>query len=267
MIEKILQKIIQIIFLPKVRKVEKKIGFRLIFRDIPECYINGCMRWDMTKIWKKFGLDVEAGANYWTIGNIVNGISSRFDRNASEYQSWLGGYTVKFSSGQEWTLEDHFKLAIADQNSWLGTHGDPEPMTITEGWKFTPVDRISLDQYVGTLYEGGCTTHSDVGNNYNKPWLYLESLSIAALINFFNPSLRLKSKMMRPKEINNNPYEALKLRGYVAIFDVGENVKVVLYANGTIIPKENGEIDTFLSLKSDLLKAIQSCDIISMSNE
>jgi hypothetical protein len=261
MIEKILQKFAQFIFIPKVQRAEKEIGHKLIFRHIPEDFINGWVAWDETDTWQKFGIDLEVGVNYWTMGKIIGGASSRFDRNDPEYQSWLGGYLVKLVSKQDWSVQDHFKLAIADQNSWLRSYGDPKPKTSIEGWKFVPVDVIQSGKYSGTLYEAGCTTDSDVGEGYKKIRPRLESLVIAALFNFSNPSLHLKGRMIRPIR-SINPYEVLKLRGYLAIFDVEERVKVVLYGVGAIIPKKEGDVDEFLALKNDLLKAMRSCEIV-----
>ena len=133
-------------------------------------------------------------------------------------------------------------------------------MTVIEGWKFTPIDTIRIGQYSGTLSEFGCTTHSDVGNGHKTIKMYLASIFMTALFNFSNPNLRLKASAFRPKA-SESPYEILKLPGYIAIFEVEKNVKVVLYANGAIVNKKDGNTDTFLTLKNDLRKAMQSCDI------
>ena len=263
MAEYIFQKLAQLIYIPKLRRAEQQIGYRLVFKDIPDRYIQGWVSWDETQTWNQFGLNLQTGVNYWTIGKVMNGMSSRFDRKAPEYQSWLGGYIVRLAAKQDWTVDDHFKLAIADQNSWLKSYGDPKPLTSIEGWEFTPVGEIHSGQFTGTLYQGGCTTHSDVGGGYNKFRLWLESLIMAALFNFTNPNLSLTSKAFYPPSAAN-PYETLKLRGYIAIFNLEENVKVMLYGVGAIIPTENGQTDIFLTLKDDLLKAMRSCEIIKL---
>jgi hypothetical protein len=256
MIEKLLEKFGCDIYLSKFKKLERAIGCKLIFHKIPDHYINGCVRWDMTETWKRSRLKIERGANYFTMGRIENGSSSRFDKNAPEYQSWLGGYTVRITSKQEWTIKDHFKLAIADQNSWLKLYGDPSPMTSDEGWKFTTVDEMEISGYSGMLYEGGCTTHSDVGSGHHTMKLRLICDWMATIFNLSNPKLKLRGESLRPKTADGS-YETVALRGYIAIFNIGENSKAILYANGTT--------DTFLTLKEDLLDAMRAIEIIKVS--
>lgn len=264
MIETVLEKLarfVQYLYIPKFRKLERKIGYKLIFRDIPSDYINGWMSCDMTQTWQNFGLDVVAGANYWTVGKIIDGESSRFDPNSLEYQSWMGGYTVKLVPKVIWTPEDHFKLAIADQNSWLKHYGDPRPLTSTRGWSFTEAGKIQIGPYSGQLYEFGCTTHDDIGRGYRAMKLRLASLWMAASFNLSNPNLKLMGYEFMPRK-SDNLYRKLKLIGYMAIFEITENVKVVLYANGFI--DEEKHVDTFTVLKDDLLNAMRSCEILTL---
>src|SRR2546426_9239661 len=89
------------------------------------------------------------GQNHFTIGKVVNGVSTRFDRNAIEYQSWLGGYTVKLSRERSWRVEEYCKLAVADQNSWLSWYGDSNPVTTIEGWKYNEVGKLEGTGYAG----------------------------------------------------------------------------------------------------------------------
>lgn len=253
--ESALQKIFLLFFLRRIRASENKIGYRLAFQHVPTSYIQGWVAWPMTRIWKKFGLGVEAGLNYWTIGNSVNGTSSRFERDAREYQSWLGGYIVKRTSGAPWTFRDHFKLAVADQNSWLRSHGDPQPLTTPDASEPVLIGAIESSSYEGTLYEFGCTSHSDVGPGNTGLWFLFEWVGIAALFNASNPALGLTSKALKP-EVHGGTYEQIALRGYVAVFTLPENVSVVLYANGSV--------ETFPSLKGELRKTIESCKIVKV---
>jgi hypothetical protein len=176
MIETILEKFAKHFYLPKFRKIEHKIGCKLIFDNIPGDYINGWVVCEMTKTWQRAGLDITKGANYFTMGKLVKGESSRFERDEVEYESWLGGYTVKLSSKKSWPARDHFKLAIADQNSWLKWYGDKKPMTSIAGWKFIDAGKIQLGQYSGRLYDFGCTTHSNVGSGYKSLKLWAASI-------------------------------------------------------------------------------------------
>ena len=264
MIENILEKIarfVQYINLPKFKKLEHQIGCKLILRNIPDRYINGWVSCDMTRTWKRSGLDVEKGANYFTIGHVLNGESHRFDPNSAEYQSWLGGYTVRLLPGTKWSPEDHFKLAIADQNSWLRYYGDPKPTTTTNGWNLIYKDSLSVDKYIGDLYEFGCNTHDDVGRGYATTSLRLASIWMAASFNISNPNLKLTGKELRPIK-SDNLYQKLKLMGHIAIFDISENVKVVLYGNGFI--DEAKHVDTFAILKDNILGAMKSCNILEV---
>jgi hypothetical protein len=257
----IYQRLIHYIYLPRLEKLGKEIGCKLLFHGIPDGYINGIMSCEMTKTWKRFGLDIERGQNYFTMGKVVNGMSSRFDRNAAEYQSWLGGYTVKLASEKKWSLRDHFKLAIADQNRWLGWYGDPNPKTNIDGWKFIKINKVQLGQCSGMLYKCGCRTHSDIGPHYNSVKLRFASKSIAALFNLSNPSLALQADAFIPKA-SASGYEPLDLKGYIAIVDIKPRVKAILYGNGAAVLNSSSKTDTFALLKEDILNAMKCCEII-----
>ena len=108
------------------KRFEKKLGYRVSF-NLPKGWINGLMTFDMTSVWKKYGIDAK-GINYFSIGHIKNNLSTRFVPNSKYYQAWLGGYLVKFSGKRNWDIKEHFKLAKADQLNWLKLYGDPEPL-------------------------------------------------------------------------------------------------------------------------------------------
>ncbi len=217
----------------------------------------------MTSLWRQFGLTLEAGANYWTIGSVVNGISTRYDRNAPEYQAWLGGYTIKLPPGSSWRPEDHLQLAIADQRSWLGTYGDSNPLASIEGYTFVPRGAITNGMYSGTLYETGGLTHSDVGQGHKTLYGNLSPFGQAAFMNLSNKSLRIKGSMMRPRP-TDIPYETLKLHAYFAIFELEDNAHVILYGNGVIVPKKEGDIDTLSFIGDDLLHAMRAVEIVKV---
>ncbi len=247
--------------LNRLERTEHRIGHKLSFREIPELWINGLMTCDMTRTWQQFGLKISDGANYFTVGSIKDGVSSRFSPAESQYQSWLGGYTVKLGEARRWTLQDHLNLAVADQMSWLKRYGDPRPFCDMRESDFRIVASIQAGGYSGTLYEGGCKTHSDVGKGYSGIWLRLSAAVVAAVFNMSNPALHLRGAMLRPR-CKGASYESLRLKGYVAIFDVDENVKVVLYGNG-IAAGDDTNIDTFETLKSTIRRAFEKVEIVS----
>jgi len=261
MLEKILEIFAKYIYLPQFRKLEREIGYKLVLRNIPKLYINGWVSCDMTETWQKFGLNVKKGADYFTIGKLIGDESSRFESDTIEYQSWFGGYTVKLSPGEVWSPKDHFNLAVADQNSWLQWYGDPKPFTTTEGWKLTEAGKINIGPYSGRIYDFGCTTLSDVGKGYKTIKLRAACAWMAALFNISNPKLKLRGKELRPKTYRKS-YEKLQLHGYIAIFDLPGDAKVVLYGNG-FIDREKHK-DTFEVLKGNLAKAMRFCDIIKL---
>ncbi len=162
---------------------------------------------------------------------------------------------MKLAPSKAWDFEDHFKLAIADQNSWLRRYGDQNPNTTTEGHTLVVIDKIQLGEYTGTLYEFGLTSHSDVGTNPKTLPLLYALYGMAALYNLANPNLSLRANNFMPKR-SDTPYKILDLKGFIAIFDINPQVKVVLYGNGTD--------DTFPTIKDDLLKAIKSCEIVKV---
>jgi hypothetical protein len=75
---------------------EKRLGYQLEFKNIPRNWLQAKVVYEMDSVWKNEGLHA-IGTNYFTIGCIENGLSSRFNPDSVYYQSWLGGYLVKFS--------------------------------------------------------------------------------------------------------------------------------------------------------------------------
>jgi len=249
-----------LIILNKLKQAESEIGYKLVFTEIPDLWIDGIMGCEMTRTWQKFGLKISKGANYFTVGRVENGVSSRFVSEKPQYQSWLGGYTAKLKEGQTWNLHDHFNLAVADQEGWLRRYGDPHSFCEMTEQGSKKIGSIKLGQYSGTLYEGGCLTHSDVGDGFNRIWLKLSAVVMSYVFNAYNPSLNLFGKMLRPQN-KGKSYETLRLKGYIAIFDVDKNVKVVLYGNGVTAGDGVGA-ETFELIKNDILHAFDNCKIV-----
>lgn len=62
------QKLLKYIYLSHLNKLDKQIGCKLIFNQIPTNYIDGVISVNMTKTFKMFGLDILKGKNHFTIG-------------------------------------------------------------------------------------------------------------------------------------------------------------------------------------------------------
>lgn len=225
------------------------------------------MSCEMTRTWKKFGLNIKNGQNHFTMGKVVNGKSTRFDRTSDEYQSWLGGYTVKLTNYEKWDFKKYFELAIADQNSWLSWYNDSIPQTSIKDFEPLEVGKIELGIHKGKIYEFGCSTHSDVGTKKVTLKLRFATRSIASLLNINNSKLKLTSDNFVPLLSDNlyyKSFETLNLIGYIAIFNISKDVRLILYGNGVIL-SESGKIkNTFIKLKKEILKTMSSCRIESL---
>lgn len=258
------QKLVEWIYIPTQEKLAKDIGCGLVFGHIPDRYIPAVISCEMTKTWKRAGLAVKKGQNHFTIGKVVKGMSTRFDRTSTEYQSWLGGYTVKLANNLPWSVEDYCRLAVADQNSWLNWYGDPSPFTTIEGWKYKEICKLEISGYRGALYEGGFTTHSDVGLNHDSIRFRFAAHSMAALFNLANRNISLPASALVPIT-SEFPYERIDGRVYLGIFDIKPDVKVLLYGNGVCVSSQSSRIDTFEEMKSDFIKTMSACEITKTS--
>src|SRR3989344_6023043 len=126
----ILYKIFALVYSALMHRLEKKIGYRLTFTAIPETWINGWMIFDMEKSWAKHGMKAQ-GVNYFTVGALVDGTSSRFLRNEKQYQSWLGECVEKSRRSRVFPLKALLVLPFADKKNGLGDWGPPHPY-----WEF-----------------------------------------------------------------------------------------------------------------------------------
>jgi hypothetical protein len=240
------------LYLKKIDRLEKRIGYRLVFPRFSDSWINGCVRVDLTKAWKRFGLDV-TGIDYFTMGNLVGGVSTRFDPKARQYQSWIGGYLVKFNEARNWTVQDHFNLAVVDQTDWLRDYADPHPVCELHPSGFQEAGQVAVGAYTGKLYIGGGVSHSDVGNGRRGLRFKFITVSQAALFNLSNPTLCLTGRSFTPKTVSNS-YHTLYLKGYIIIVDIEKDMQAVLYGNGAVFEDNNDKkIDTFALLKDELL--------------
>lgn len=250
-----------IIYTHLMRQLESKIGYGIRFAHIPDAWINGLMTFNMEKSWAKQGIRAR-GINYWTIGSLRDGISSRYLRNEKQYQSWLGAYLVKYKERREFTLQDHFNLAVADQKNWLFDFGDRDRYIKMSQENISQPKDFPISNYNGKLYEffGGISC-SDVGSkSISLRDKILMSLT-ASMFNRFNPELKLKGPNLLPGLIETE-YEKVVLRGYIAVIDLEENTKAVLYGNSAAILNDGKETDYYPLLKEDILGAFKEVEIV-----
>ena len=242
----------------QVKKVERRLGYKLELNQDANKWIDGTMIFDMTPVWKKSGFEA-TGVNYFTIGKVSSGISTRFDSNSPYYQAWLGGYIVRFSQSREWTMNDHFHLGEADQKNWLTIYGIKKPVADIDFKRIITHDSFNIGNFKGTLCQGGGDSNTDVGNNINK--IYLSALWSGGTYFFkrSNPNLELSYSNFIPdwsREKLLNPYQIIHLEGYVAIIEIDARTKAILYVNGcSFIDKSGKKTDTFSKLQEEFKKA------------
>lgn len=214
---------------------EKRLNYKLKLNDLSEEWLQGEMAIEMDDVWKREGLDA-IGTNYFTIGAIKNGVSTRFDPNSAYYQAWLGGYIVKFSSNKDWTINDHFNLGVADQKNWLILYGDNQPFVEIEKSSVEDLGELTICGFRGRLYKGIINSDSDVGDGYITTYKKALLAGMTYYINKSNPKLRLTTENLIPEWTNKEilrPYQKIILTGYIAILQLPDNIKAVLYVNSS----------------------------------
>ncbi len=248
----------------RIRQLEKKIGYHIEFSHIPNTWINGLVRRNIGPSWKKHGINA-LGVNHWTIGAIKNGISSRYDRESKQYQSWIGAYLVKFKDDSIFAAQNHFDLAIADQKNWLKVFGDKNPCMSMSEKSISNSKPIKIGGYLGKIltFSGG-KSHSDVGSRSNNLVSKIIMIFMSILFKRSTPSLHINYKNLLPID-NNTNYEAVILKGYIAIIPLDKNTYAVLYGNGTMIFNKNKTKDYTPELKTDILKAFSSVKITPLN--
>lgn len=240
---------------------ERQLGFRLKFNNLSDNWISGTMISDMGFVWKRFSVSAK-GINFFTIGKIENGISTRFIPSSPYFQSWLGGYIARFTDQREWTVKDHFKLAEADQKEWLSFYGDKNMFVETVDSKL--LGKVKLGDFQGDLYQGKIMSDIEVGDK--KPFLL--PFIVAVLANIMSKRSRSKKISYRnllPRYTEDfllNPYQKVLLEGYIIIISLDSKTTTVLYANAcSFTDKNNKKYDHFQTIKNELLEQIKSITI------
>ncbi len=233
---------------------EKNLEYKLSFTNLDKGWINGTMLVDMTRTWSKADLKA-IGTNYFTMGAVKSGLSTRYDPDSEYYQAWLGGYLACFKEAREWSIQDHFNLAVADQKKWLWYYNDPSPKMMF--YKPISEEVIKIGDYNAKLYYWKGDSHSDIGDKYNKWYVSAVMQAMAHIMNKRNKKLRLVGSDFVPdwKNYRNlNPYEDITYAGYVAIVDIKPNLKAVLYAAGPKGNKQKQYLKRLLTSKVQILR-------------
>jgi len=206
-------------------KHQNELGYKLEFKNLPLEWINGYALADMTTTWRNYGLPI-SGLNYFTLGSVKQGISTRFTPGERLYQAWLGGYIFRFDKPTSWKPKDYMKLAEADQKKWLWYYGAPAPrMDFGESHK---VANLAMSGINGKLFAWTGITQSDVGVHSRSLHNRVVMDGMAYIMNRLTPNLRLQGKQFIPRH-EYQSYEELAISGYVAIMDIRPDTKAVLY--------------------------------------
>ncbi|MES2630824.1 MAG: hypothetical protein V4611_02615 [Patescibacteria group bacterium] len=224
MLEKLTQLVAKSI-LSNELKLQKKVGYRLVFKNLPDDWIDGYALVDMTLTWHSYGLPIK-GLNYFTVGSLKNGLSSRFLTNDDLYQAWLGGYIFQSKKPLYWHSDDYLKLAEADQEGWLRHYGNTTPDM--DFGNLTKIDDMVLSGKKAQLFEWVGITQSDVGNANHSLILKVMSDGMAYMMNTLTPGLKLKGKNFIPKTTQTT-YQELAISGYMILVNINSRTKAVLY--------------------------------------
>ncbi|MEZ6256012.1 MAG: hypothetical protein R3B92_04555 [Patescibacteria group bacterium] len=246
---------------------EKEIGYRINI-PIPKNWVEGVMMCDMTNTFNKHGLNVTA-TNYFTIGGVQDGRSTRYDPSSPYYQAWLGGYMVKFFDDAKWSIVDHGELARADQLSWLKTYQVNTPIADIDTSSVEHLETTKVGDYEADIYKGIIHSCSDVGKRGHS---FMFTPLMHGLAYIFNKNLPMSCKLTKKSVIPNwnedspiDSFHNVTLTGYVSIVKISPFHRAVLYANGAAYTDRNGKFhDTFPNIKDELLAALKGTQIVKI---
>lgn len=249
------------------KRAEKQSGYKLRLSNLPLGWMNCTTIFDISHVWKRAGMEA-IGVSYFTVGDIENGLSSRFNPNSPYYQAWVGGYVVRFSHPREWTVSDHFSLAASDQKDWLKQFGDPGPLAIPDFTNVQEKGKIKVSGFSGNLYKGGIWSHTDMGRAKRGIIFPILMAGLAYFANKDNPKLRVMAQNFMPKWQEDLPvdsFQKIRLEGYTAIIPISENTQVVLFGNGALFTDRSGKkYDTFSKIEPEILQIIKNVQIIKV---
>ena len=193
----------------------RRLGARVEFGKVPEGFLQGFVSSDLTSVWRDQGLPVH-GIGIFTVGMPTEqGHSTRYSPESPCYQASFGAYL--FEAPQEFVeldegvpnLNNLFQLAIEDQNYWLKSYGDPNPVTFPIPGTESVSPDISLTQGSGTLVEMKFKTHVDMGNSSFRTGVFGKVLG-----SLFTGTDTVLSEDFLVAPILETPYSPIVLHGY-----------------------------------------------------
>ena len=180
----------------------------------------------MTFTWHKYGLPI-SGLNYFTVGALDKGVTTRYSQTDDLYQSWLGGYVFQSKKPLHWHNDGYLKLAEADQRGWLRRFGAKSP-EMNFG-KLTDKEDLHIAGKKAVLYSWRGITRSDVGVSSHAILTKVMMDGMADMMNSLTPGLAVKGTNFIPPGSIRAPYEELLISGYMILVSIDSKTKAVLY--------------------------------------
>lgn len=223
---KTLTNIVARLILNNELSIQRQTGYKLEFNNLPSDWINGHALVDMTFTWHQYGLPI-TGLNYFTVGALEDGVTSRYSETSDLYQAWLGGYIFRSKKPLHWHNDGYLRLAEADQKGWLRRFGAKSP-EMNFG-KLTDKEEISVAGKKAVLYSWRGITHSDVGVSTQGLLTTIMMDGMADMMNVMTPGLKLEGKNFIPPTPDRVPFEELLISGYMILVNIDSKTKAVLY--------------------------------------
>lgn len=205
---------------------QKKLGYKLVFKDLPKDWINGYSMIDMTLTWHSYGLPL-SGLNYFTVGALEDGLTTRYEEGSDLYQAWLGGYIFQSKKPLHWHSDGYLKLAEADQKGWLRRFGAETPEM--DFGKLTKIEDMTIADKKASMYSWAGVTRSDVGTSSHSLLTRVMMDGMADMMNTLTPGLTLSGENFIPETADRAPFEELLISGYMILVNIDSRRKAVLY--------------------------------------
>ncbi len=205
---------------------QKKVGYALEFHDLPEGWLKGYALVDLSFTWRAYGLPVK-GLNYFTVGALKDGVTSRYSPDSDLYQAWLGGYVFQSKKPLTWHNARYVRLAEADQKGWLKRFGADDPMM--DFAKPKKIKDMEVSGKPAVMFSWAGVTRSDVGASSQSLLTRVMMDGMAEMMNSLTPGLSVKGKNFIPPRPQRTPNEELLISGYTIIIHIDSRTKAVLY--------------------------------------